>query len=49
MTPISAMDLVAVIPPQGDRDLVEYYIEAEDDAGYLATWPPGAPVFQLAS
>ena len=49
MTPVSAMDLVAVIPPQGDRDLVEYYIEAEDAAGYLATWPPGAPAFQLTS
>ena len=49
MTPVSDTDLVAVIPPQGDRDLVEYYIEAEDAAGHLATWPPGAPVFQLAS
>ncbi|MBT5815214.1 MAG: hypothetical protein HOI15_12845 [Opitutales bacterium] len=49
MTPISGTDLVAVIPPQGDRDLVEYYIEAEDTAGHLAIWPPGAPVFQLAS
>ncbi len=49
MTPVSGSDLVAVIPPQSDRDLIEYYIEAEDTAGNLATWPPGAPVFQLAS
>ena len=49
MTPVSGTDLVAMIPPQGDRDLVEYYIEAEDAAGHLAIWPPGAPVFQLAS
>lgn len=49
MTPVSGADLVAVIPPQSDRDLIEYYIEAEDAVGNVATWPPGAPVFQLAS
>ena len=49
MTPVSGADLVAVIPPQSDRDLIEYYIVAEDATGQLATWPPGAPVFQLAS
>ena len=49
MTPISGADLVAEIPPQSNRDLIEYYIEAEDAAGNLATWPQGAPVFQLAS
>jgi len=49
MTPVSGADRVAVIPPQIDRNLIEYYIEAEDDDGQLATWPPGAPVFQLAS
>ena len=49
MTPVLGASLVAVIPPQTDRNLIEYYIEAEGDAGNLATWPPGAPVFQLAS
>ena len=49
MTPVSESDLAAVIPPQSDRDLIEYYIEAEDDENNLATWPPGAPVIQLAS
>ncbi|MDB4438417.1 lamin tail domain-containing protein [bacterium] len=49
MTPVSGADLVAEIPPQSNRDLIEYYIEAEDAAGNVATWPPGAPVFHLAS
>ena len=49
MTPVLGTSLAAVIPPQTDRNLIEYYIEAEGDAGNLATWPPGAPVFQLSS
>ncbi|MGC6457853.1 MAG: lamin tail domain-containing protein [Akkermansiaceae bacterium] len=49
MIPVSGTDLIALIPPQSDRDLIEYYIEAEDAESNLATWPPGAPIFQLAS